>query len=75
MTHNLIGWVEIPVADMARAKAFYQNVFNITLQLQDMGALQMAFFPTVENSIGSGGALVQHLEFYKPSQDGALVYF
>ncbi len=40
-----------------------------------MGVLQMAFFPTVENSIGSSGALVQHPEFYKPSQDGTLVYF
>jgi len=75
MTHNLIGWVEIPVTDMQRAITFYQSVFNIELQLQDMGDLQMAFFPFVNNTIGSGGALVQHPEFYKPSQDGALIYF
>lgn len=75
MTHNLIGWVEIPVTNMQRAIDFYQDVFNIKMQLQDLGVLQMAFFPVVENSVGSGGALVQHPEFYKPSQDGALVYF
>jgi len=75
MTHNLIGWVEIPVTDMQRAIKFYQDVFAIKLQLQDLGDLQMAFFPFVENTIGSGAALVKHPEFYKPSQDGALIYF
>ncbi len=75
MNHNLIGWVEIPVTDMQRAVAFYQEVFKIELQLQDLDTLQMAFFPFIDNSIGSGGALVKHPDFYKPSQDGVLVYF
>jgi len=75
MTHNLIGWVEIPVTNMQRAIDFYQDVFNIKMQLQDLGDLQMAFFPVVENSVGSGGALVKHPEFYIPSKNGALVYF
>lgn len=75
MNHNLIGWVEIPVTDMQRAVAFYQSVFNINLQVQDFGGLQMAFFPFFEKTIGSCGALVKHSEYYKPSQDGVLVYF
>ena len=75
MIHNLIGWVEIPVTNTQRAITFYKSVFDIEMQVQDMGVLQMAFFPVVENTAGSSGALVQHPEFYKPSQDGALVYF
>ncbi|NCP20951.1 MAG: glyoxalase [Flavobacteriales bacterium CG_4_9_14_0_2_um_filter_35_242] len=75
MKHNLIGWVEIPVSNMERAMAFYQSVFNINMPLQDLGDLQMAFFPNLENEKGSGGALVKHTEFYKPSQNGVLVYF
>lgn len=75
MNHNLIGWVEIPVSNMQRALTFYQSVFNIVLQVQDFGGLQMAFFPFFENTIGSGGALVKYSEYYKPSQDGVLIYF
>ena len=29
---NVVGWFEIYVQDMERAKAFYQNTFQVTLQ-------------------------------------------
>jgi len=73
--HNVVGWIEIPVTDMDRAINFYENVLDISLSRNQMGPLDMAWFPYVDNSIGSGGSLVCHPEFYKPSSDGTLVYF
>ena len=32
MTRNPVGWFEIYVQDMDRAKAFYENVLSRTLQ-------------------------------------------
>ena len=31
MANNAVNWFEIPVADMDRAKNFYQNVFQVNL--------------------------------------------
>ena len=73
--HNVGGWFEIPVTDMERAIKFYETVFGFTLSRNQMGAMVMAWFPYVDNSIGSGGSLVYQPDFYKPSADGALIYF
>jgi uncharacterized protein len=75
INHNVVGWFEIPVADMERAIKFYETVFDFGLSRNQMGPLDMAWFPYVENGTGSGGTLVCHPEFYKPSPDGALIYF
>lgn len=29
MEHNMVGWFEIPVTDMDRARKFYESVFDI----------------------------------------------
>ena len=42
---NPVNWFEIPVRDMARAAAFYEQVFGVTLVLNELGAIQMAWFP------------------------------
>jgi uncharacterized protein len=74
---NPVGWFEIPVSDMDRAIRFYEDVFQFKLSRNQMGPLDMAWFPGFEaqNVPGSGGSLVHHEEFYKPSSDGTLVYF
>jgi predicted enzyme related to lactoylglutathione lyase len=73
---NVVGWFEIPVADMERAARFYETVFQFKLHRQPMGELDMAWFPWVEGEApGAGGSLVYHAEFYKPSNEGTLVYF
>ncbi len=59
---------------MDRAIKFYENVLDISLSLNKMGPLDMAWFPSVENSNGSGGSLVFHPDFYKPSADGTMLY-
>jgi uncharacterized protein len=74
MKHNIVGWFEIPVSDMNRAIRFYETVFNLKLDHQLLGPLEMAWFPWVENGMGSGGSLVFSEKNYKPSPDGVLIY-
>ncbi len=72
--HNLVGWFEIPVMDMGRARAFYEHVFDIELEEHRMGPSQMAWFPMWEGTIRAAGSLVKG-EGYEPSPAGTLVYF
>ncbi len=76
MENNPIGWVEIPVTNMARAKTFYENVFEITLQLQDFGGTLMGWLPGTEDGKGCSGSLVLQPEWYIPNRkEGVLIYF
>jgi predicted enzyme related to lactoylglutathione lyase len=75
ITHNMVGWFEIPVVDMERAIRFYETVFEVKLSRQQMGPLDMAWFPWTETGPGSAGSLVCQPEYYKPSSDGVIIYF
>jgi len=75
MKTNMVGWFEIPVSDMERAKAFYETVFKIEIQVVDFGGLQMGWFPSQGlEAYGSPGSLIKQ-ESYVPSKEGTLVYF
>ncbi|MFD1614735.1 VOC family protein [Gelatiniphilus marinus] len=74
MKKNMVGWFEIPVADMDRAKAFYETVFNIEIAIHDFGETLMGWFPFEEGKEGAAGCLIIQ-ESYVPSQEGTLVYF
>lgn len=75
MISNPVSWFEIPVKDIERAAAFYEQVFGYPVTRRDFGAVKMAFFPgTKPNLSGVSGSLVQH-QLYEPSHNGALVYF
>lgn len=72
----MVGWFEIPVTDMERAKKFYESVFEIEVQVQDFKELLMGWFPYAEGKSGAAGSLVQHKDWYKPSDSyGPLIYF
>lgn len=72
---NMVGWFEIPVTDMQRAKEFYEAAFDIKIEVHQMGELEMGWFPFVSEGSGAGGSLVRHEEFYHPSPThGTLVY-
>lgn len=74
MIRNAADWFEIPAANLERAIAFYEKVFDFQLQPMELAnKLRMAMFP-IDPSQGVGGALCQHTEFYTPSQTGTLVY-
>lgn len=74
MKNNVVGWFEIPVTDMERAVRFYEQVFGFKLSRQQIGPLEMAWFPWVEGGLGAPGSLVKS-EFHKPSDEGVRVYF
>lgn len=75
MDHNVLGWFEIPVTDMDRAIKFYETVFDFKLEKNNVGELDMAWFPWIDNKSGASGSLVKNEEFYKPSVEGTLLYF
>ena len=71
---NPVNWFEIPVAEMDRAKKFYEAVLGYKLEVHEMGPALMAWFPMEEGAEGAMGSLVQS-EGYTPSQEGSMVYF
>ena len=71
----MVGWFEIPVSDMNRAKEFYEHVFDISISIHEFGDFQMGWFPNDSEKSGATGSLVKH-EMYIPSMtDGPLIYF
>jgi uncharacterized protein len=71
---NPVGWFEIPVNDLNRAKNFYDQVFGTQLSLTEMGPYKMAWFPMEREEAGAAGTLIK-AEGYSPSHSGTLVYF
>ena len=71
---NPVNWFEIPVQDIQRATAFYEFVFEVKLEPNDMGPFKMAWFPMTENVPGATGTLIQS-DKHIPAQDGIRIYF
>ena len=75
---NPIGWFEIYVDDITRAKQFYQAVFNIELTEltppSDGSSLQMWAFPSDMQVYGASGALVQ-MPDVTAGGNSTLIYF
>ncbi|WP_053972543.1 VOC family protein [Mangrovimonas sp. ST2L15] len=74
MNRNMVGWFEIPVTDMERAKTFYETVFNVEIAVHDFGGLLMGWFPDRGEVIGAQGTLIKQ-DTYIPSEKGTLIYF
>lgn len=74
MAQNPVNWFEIPVNDLERAKSFYEKVFGNPMQVADMGAMRMAWFPMEDSTYGASGSLAK-AEGYVPSHSGTTVYF
>jgi uncharacterized protein len=72
---NPIGWFEIYVQDMKRAKRFYEAVLKVTLsELVVEDQLQMWQFPSDMTAHGSSGSLV-HMPGFPSGGNSTLVYF
>ncbi len=74
---NPVGWFEIYVQDMPRAKAFYEQVFQVSLDplvVAEQESLQMYAFKMDNHGYGATGALVK-MEGVPSGFAGSLVYF
>lgn len=70
---NALNWFEISVSDISRAKKFYETIFGITMDQQNMMGMEMAFFPYEAGTGKASGCLCQST-MHKPSADGVKIY-
>ena len=71
---NPVGWFEIYVQDMPRAKAFYQSVFGVQLDRLESPGIEMWAFPMQPDASGAAGSLVR-MEGMPSGGSSTLVYF
>ncbi|WP_413692647.1 VOC family protein [Psychromonas sp. KJ10-2] len=77
MPNNPIGWFEIYVNDLERAKTFYETVFEVSLESigdPNDSSIQMLAFPSDMERYGATGALVK-MDHVLAGGGGTLVYF
>lgn len=79
MKPNPVGWFEIYVQDMARARKFYEGVFQTTLQKLDSPAaapvpIEMYSFDMAQDQWGAAGSLVK-MSGVPSGGNSTLVYF
>ena len=73
MTRNPVGWFEIYVDDMERAKKFYETVLNVKLEKLPVD-IEMLTFPMSQDAPGSPGSLV-HMPGFPAGNNSVLIYF
>jgi predicted enzyme related to lactoylglutathione lyase len=70
---NSLNWFEISVADIDRATAFYQTIFDIEMHRLEMMDNKMAMFPSDPGNGKASGCLCQS-DMHIPSGDGVKLY-
>lgn len=70
---NALNWFEIPATNINRAKKFYETIFGITMEQQEMMGMQMVYFPLEDMNGKVSGALVQSPN-HRPSAEGVRIY-
>ncbi len=74
MAHNPVGWFEIYVQDMARAKKFYESVLQTKLDCLNSPEIEMWAFPMNMENTGASGSLVK-MPGFPSGGNSTLVYF
>ncbi|MGE0392596.1 MAG: VOC family protein [Vicinamibacterales bacterium] len=74
MSANPVGWFEIYVQDIERAKAFYSTVLLRTFDKLESGDLEMWAFNGEMGKPGTGGTLVQ-MAGMPSGGNSVIVYF
>jgi uncharacterized protein len=67
---DFVSWFEIPVYDIHRAATFYNNIYNMEMEVAYNGDFAMAYFPADK---GIGGALIAGPGCV-PNATGVLIY-
>ncbi len=73
-SQNHVGWFDIYVNDMARAKQFYETVFNVTLVDMPSEWGKQAAFPFDAQKPFISGALVEQKD-HRSTGNNTIVYF
>jgi hypothetical protein len=71
---NPVCWFDINVANLERAKKFYESVFSITLVDLPIEWGKQSTFPFENNGTNATGALIEK-ENYIPNSNNTVVYF
>lgn len=74
---NPVGWFEIYIDDIERSKAFYETVFEVTLdKINDeaKNGVEMWAFPSSMEEYGASGALAK-MDGVSAGANSTLVYF
>jgi len=67
--HNRVVWFDLPVADLDRARTFYQAVLGLPVHKEQFGDVAFCVF---DHQDGNGGCLI--VDPSKVSEGGVLVY-
>jgi hypothetical protein len=73
MKTNPVGWFEIYVQDMQRARSFYESIFDVKLERLNP-EVDMLVFPGSQERYGAPGALVS-MPGVNSGGNSVLVYF
>ena len=74
MANNPVGWFEIYVNDMSRAKKFYESMLKVSLEKLPVPDFEIWQFPMTSENYGASGALVR-MEGFLAGGNSTLVYF
>jgi len=74
MVQNPVGWFEIYVQDMERARKFYTTVLGTKLERLNNPGMDMFAFPMNMENTGASGALVR-MPGFPSGGNSTLVYF
>ncbi len=70
---NAINWFEIAVSDMARAKKFYETLFEISMETMEMPGMKYAMFPFDPTNEKIAGGLAES-SWHTPGATGSILY-
>jgi uncharacterized protein len=71
---NPVGWFDINVGNLNRAKKFYETVFNVKLTDLPIEFGKQSFFSFNPQKPNISGALVEKAD-YTPSSNNTVIYF
>jgi len=72
--NNPVGWFEIYVQNIKRAKKFYESIFHVKLQRLNIPKIEIWAFPMEMDRVGAGGALIK-MHGVPSGGNSTVVYF
>ena len=70
---NALNWFEIAVNDIARAKKFYEAIFEMKMEEMEMPGMKYAMFPWSAEAGKVSGGLAQS-PMHKTGSGGSILY-